>query len=125
MRFAADPSANGGSVGRILSRGSTRTTPPAGTEVAATGRTIPRARALRRKAGVRISAVPSSSSLALSPSFERPIRHIGTIAIDGEQSCGAPDRRDRNAAVPIVAPTPRGRDRRRPPNCVLPTTGGC
>jgi hypothetical protein len=27
--------------------------------------------------------------------------------------------------VPIVAPTPRGRDRRRPPNCVLPTTGGC
>ncbi len=28
------------------------------------------------------------------------------------------------ATVPIVAPTPRGRDRRRPPNCVLPTTGG-
>jgi hypothetical protein len=31
------------------------------------GRTIPRARALRRKAVVRISAVPSSSLLALSP----------------------------------------------------------
>ena len=34
-----------------LSRGSTRRTPPAGTEVAGTGRTIPRTRALRRKSG--------------------------------------------------------------------------
>jgi hypothetical protein len=40
---------------------------PAGTEIAATARTLPRARSLRRKAGVRISAAPSSSSLALSP----------------------------------------------------------
>ena len=56
---------------RSLSRGSTRTTPLAGTEVAATGRTIPRARALRRKAGVRISAAPSSSSLVLAPRCNR------------------------------------------------------
>jgi hypothetical protein len=52
---------------RPLPRGSTRRTPPASTEVATTGRTIPRARALRRKAGVRISAAPSGPSLALSP----------------------------------------------------------
>ena len=57
--------------GLSLSRGSTRTTPSAGTEVAATGRTIPSARALRRKAGVRISAAPSSTSLALSPTSKR------------------------------------------------------
>ena len=44
---------------------------PAGTEVAATGRTIPRARALRRKAGVRISVAPSSSSLVLAPRSDR------------------------------------------------------
>ena len=55
----------------LLSRGSTRTTAPAGTEVAATGRSIPRARALRRKAGVRISAVPSSLARALSPRSRR------------------------------------------------------
>jgi hypothetical protein len=34
--------------------------------------TLPRARSLRRKAGVRISAAPSSSSLALSPTRRRP-----------------------------------------------------
>ena len=44
---------------------------PVGTEVAATARTIPRARSLRQKAGVRISAAPSSPSLALSPRSER------------------------------------------------------
>ena len=64
-----------------LSRGSTRRTPPAGTEVAGTGRTIPRTRALRRKAGVRISAVPSSSSLALSPRSKRAQPRLGTIAL--------------------------------------------
>ena len=44
---------------------------PAGTEVVATARTIPRARALRRKASVRISIAASSSSLALSPTSRR------------------------------------------------------
>jgi hypothetical protein len=68
---------------RSLSRGSTRTTPPAGTEVAAPGRTIPRARALRRKAGVRISAVPSSSSLALAPRSKRARPALGTPAFVG------------------------------------------
>ena len=63
-----------------LSRGSTRTTPPAGTEVAATGRTIPRARALPRKAGVRISAAPSSSSLVLAPRSKRARPRLGTTA---------------------------------------------
>jgi hypothetical protein len=45
---------------------------PAGTEIAATARTIPRGRALRRKAGVRISAARSSSSLVPSPTSKRP-----------------------------------------------------
>ena len=65
---------------RSLSRGSTRRTPPAGTEVAATGRTIARARALRRKAGVRISAVPSSSSLVLAPKSSHTSRAIELLA---------------------------------------------
>ena len=69
--FATNALVSASRARRSHSRGSTRTTPSAGTEVAATGRTIPRARALRRKAGVRISAAPSSSSLALSPSSER------------------------------------------------------
>ena len=40
---------------------------PAGAEIAARARTLTRARVLRRKAGVRISAAPLSRSLALSP----------------------------------------------------------
>ena len=42
------------------------------------GRTIPRARALRRKAGVRISAAPSSSSLMLAPKRSRLSRRCQT-----------------------------------------------
>jgi hypothetical protein len=45
--------------------------------------TVPRARALRRKAGVRISAVPSSSSRALPPSSRRWTRRRRTIALLG------------------------------------------
>jgi hypothetical protein len=52
-------------------------TPPRGTEIASTARTIPRARALRRKAGVRISAAPSSSSLSPSPRRSRQTRDRG------------------------------------------------
>jgi hypothetical protein len=56
-------------------------TPPRGTEIAATPRTIPRARALRRRAGVRISAAPSSSSLSPSPRSERrpPVEHVARL----------------------------------------------
>jgi hypothetical protein len=80
-RNATDGRAAVDSPARVLSRESTRTTPAAGTEVAAAGRTIPRARALRRKAGVRISAVPSSLALALSP------RGIVTSAATGRALC--------------------------------------
>jgi hypothetical protein len=52
---------------------------PAGTEIAATARTISLARALRRKAGVRISAVPSSSSLVLAP--RRSSRTTGRVVL--------------------------------------------
>jgi hypothetical protein len=78
--FATDRSVRSDLSARSPSRGRTRTTAPAATEVAATGRTIPRARALRRKAGVRISAVPSSSSLALSPRSKRARPRLGTTA---------------------------------------------
>ena len=44
-------------------------------------RTIPRARALRRKAGVRISAGPSSSSLVLAPRSKRARAGRGTTAL--------------------------------------------
>jgi hypothetical protein len=64
--------AQSGSVTRCWFRVEARAEPhPAGTEIAATARTIPRARALRRKAGVRISAAPSSSSLVLAPKIGR------------------------------------------------------
>ena len=110
MRFAADPSANGGSVGRILSRGSTRRTPPGGTEVAATGRTIRRARALHRKAGVRISAAPSSSSLALAPSSGRQTRRTATTTLRLKQPRAAATLRycnRRQGAVSRVRSWPR------------------
>jgi hypothetical protein len=45
---------------------------PAGTEIAATARTIPRARALRRKAGVRISARRVVRRSCLRPNASGP-----------------------------------------------------
>ena len=107
--------------GRSLS-GSTRRTPHAGAEVANTGRTIPRARALRRKAGVRISAVPNGSSLALSPSSGRHDRRDRTspsrqkespsrtrpARLHGRQRSGPRRsvRDDRNATKAIAAAPP-------------------
>jgi len=92
-------------VARSLSRGSTRTTPPAGTEVADTRRTIPRARALRRKAGVRISAVRSSLAPALSPSCSRQTSRSGAT----------PSPRTRSSARLPGARLPRRQlNRRRP-----------
>ena len=82
-----------------LSRGSTRRTPPA--EVAATGRTIPRTRALRRKAGVRISAVPSSSSLALSPKLSSaPTPNGATRATIAFLESDRPDGREPTMPMP-------------------------
>jgi hypothetical protein len=70
--------AQSGSVTRCWFRVEARAEPhPAGTEIAATARTIPRARALRRKAGVRISAAPSSSSLVVAPSSSRQTGRSG------------------------------------------------
>lgn len=55
---------------------------------AATARTMLRARALRREAGVQVSEAASGSSLALSPNLERPARldaHDRFQRADGER----------------------------------------
>ena len=68
---------------RSLSRGSPRTTAPAGTEVAAAGRSIPRARALRRKAGVRISACPIARRSRFRPEAAASRRVADAAALPG------------------------------------------
>ena len=63
-----------------LSRGSTRTTPPAGTEVAAQGPHYHSRASASPEAGVRISPAPSTPSLPLSPICVRARRRPGAIA---------------------------------------------
>jgi hypothetical protein len=78
---------------------------PAGTEIAARARTVTRARVLRRKAGVRISAAPSSSSLALSPKGTRPRAAGGTPARPSKQQPRRHGRCRRDAATRSALPT--------------------
>ena len=93
-----------------------RAQPHPPTEVAATGR---RALALRRKAGVRISAAPSSPSLVLAPKPEREARALRTTAfmfsaVDGSLS-GCHGCSSRVERVVVTA--------RRSTSCALGTTG--
>ena len=60
------------------------------------------------------------------PSMGATVRSCHAAPMQSRKQASAGSTRDAwFATVPIVAPTLRGRDRRRPPNCVLPTTGGC
>ena len=83
---------------------------PAGTEIAARARTVTRARVLRRKAGVRISAAPLSRSLALSPKSSgaaAPYRASrATIALPESDR---PDGREPAMPLPRTQPSCRGR----------------
>ena len=88
---------------RSLSRGSRRRTPPAGTEVAATGRTIPRARALRRKAGVRDCAAarllfPGGCSELASAKATSESRRSRRAGAGRMIAFAAPERRTRRRA---------------------------
>ena len=79
---------------------------PAGAPTAA----LSLARALRRKAGVRISAAPSSSSLALAPSSGRQTRRTATTTLRLKQPRAAATLRycnRRQGAVSRVRSWPR------------------
>jgi hypothetical protein len=87
---------------RSPSRGSTRRTPRRRQCDRRQSHIMPRTRALRRKARVRILIASRSSQPALSPRRERPSRRRPTIAIDGERRATPPRRGDRNATNAIV-----------------------
>src|ERR1019366_3310141 len=87
--------------------------PPADTAIGTTAPSILRGRALLGKAGVRISAAPSSSSLALSPITSRPWTPPPTIALPGATSPSSrsswrpsarPDRADRHRGARSDSP---------------------
>jgi hypothetical protein len=95
-----------------------RWTQPAGTDIAAAARTIPRARSLRRKAGVRISTAPSSPSLALSPKLSSaapPNRASrATIAFLESDRPDAPRAGDAYGDIPSVTTSSRTCTMQRP-----------
>ncbi len=92
-----------------LSRGSTRRAPRHRHRDRPTAGAIPSVRALLRKAGVRISIEPSSSSLALSPNLSSATAMPGVIPFDGEHSRDATEPRDRNATNAFVDAAAVGR----------------
>ena len=79
--IATHPSARSDPTGRMLPRESTRRTPPRRQQGAATARTIPRARSLRRKASVRSSAPSGSCWLAQSPRTKRPLEPLQRLRL--------------------------------------------